>query len=132
MPLPENTETTATQSPVEKRTFTRTQILAALTLHPCHITGMHTPEHHIDHRSSYDGKLVAGYVCGDMKAKALAGLLGLIGAELSDLPHALHAPEQCGWCHRVPSQEHFRAQLRKSYEWAGVPVPVELATRESA
>lgn len=114
-----------------KAIFTRDEVLGALTLHPCHITGMHTPEHHVAHRSPHSGKELEGYVCEAMLKDALQGLLKLIGATVADLPHALHNPKDCGWCRRVPSQEHYRAQLRRSYEWAGEPISKELRAKGS-
>lgn len=90
------------------------QMVEALTLHPCHITGMHSPEHHLE------------YVCEHQKGVLLESLLGVLGLRDADsLPHRLH--ESCGWCHDVPSQEKYRERLRKTYEWAGVPIPEDLA-----
>jgi hypothetical protein len=86
----------------------------ALAVRPCHITGMHEPDHH------------TRYLCNDQKAAALDGLLSGLGLEFGDLPRRLH-DEACGWCHRVPGQEEYREQLRATYLWAGVEIPPALA-----
>lgn len=98
-----------------KNTFTREEILEALAIHPCHITGMHSPEHHLN-----------GSVCSHMMTDSADGVLALIGATQDELPRHLHGP-QCGWCHRVPTQEEYREQLRRTHEWAGEDIPAELA-----
>jgi hypothetical protein len=85
----------------------------ALAVHPCHITGMHEPDHH------------TRYLCTDQKAAALDGLLAGLGLEFADLPRRLH--DRCGWCHEIPTQERYRERLRRSYRWAGVEIPPELA-----
>lgn len=85
----------------------------ALTVRPCHVTGMHTPNHHLD------------YLCQIQKAAMFDAVLEAVGLSVEELPHALH--EDCYWCHNVPAQEQYRARLRRTYEWAGVPVTGELA-----
>jgi hypothetical protein len=101
-------------SQVPKSTFTRDEILAALTVRPCHITGIHNPDHH------------RKYTCADQRAEAFRQVLELIGATEDELPRALHN-ENCGWCHRIPSQERYREDLRKTWGWAGVPLTDDLA-----
>jgi hypothetical protein len=98
----------------DERTYTRQEILDAMALHPCHVTGMHTPEHHLD-----------GSVCNIMLSRSAEGVLALVGATVDDLPRRLH--DDCGWCHRVPTQEEYRERLRQTYAWAGEEVPPELA-----
>jgi hypothetical protein len=91
----------------------RDEILQALTIYPCHVTGMHNPEHTADH------------VCEEQLVGAVERLLKVIGATVKDLPHALEPG--CGWCHRVPTQEHYRRELRELHGWAGVEISPELA-----
>lgn len=95
------------------QTFTREQVLEAIALRPCHVTGQHDPDHTPDR------------VCESQLSQAFTGLLDLLGVTPEDLPHALH--ESCHWCHDVPVQEIFRVKLRRVHAWAGVPVPAELA-----
>lgn len=93
----------------------RLVLMDALTLRPCHVTGMHTPEHH------------ARFMCAHQKAAMLDAVLAALGIDnAADLPHALH-DESCGWCHRVPAQERHREGLRETYRWAGVEIPAHLA-----
>jgi hypothetical protein len=89
-------------------------VRAALTLRPCHITGMHTPEHHL-----------IG-TCTEQRNDMLLRLLAAMQTEEGELPHGLHG-QGCHWCHEVPSQERYRDRLRKTWEWAGVPVSEALA-----
>jgi hypothetical protein len=92
-----------------------TTLLAdALAVRPCHITGMHEPDHH------------TRYQCSDQKAAALDGLLDGLGLTFADLPRRLH-DETCGWCHTVPSQERYRERLRATHRWAGEGIPPALA-----
>ena len=51
-------------------------------LHPCHVTGMHTPDHH----------LTSDHVCS-IQARDVADQMA---ADLERLPRALHA--SCYWC----------------------------------
>lgn len=111
---------------MSERLYTREELLAVLALQPCHVTGMHTPEHHIAHRSPFNGEESEGYVCEMQLVAAVKRLLGLLEADVSELPHELHGPE-CGWCHRPATQEKYRARQRLSHAWAGVPVSPELA-----
>lgn len=85
-------------------TFTRQQILDAVTLKPCHITGEHDPTHTPDR------------VCASQTAAAFRGLLALLDVEVEDLPRALH--DTCYWCNNVPTQEEYRVQQRRLHEWA--------------
>lgn len=86
----------------------------ALTLRPCHTTGEHTPNHHVTR------------TCPDQRSRMLEGILDALGVVEAELPRALH-DDGCYWCHHVPSQETYRVDLRKSYAWAGVEIPAELA-----
>lgn len=61
------------------RTFTRDEILAALTLSPCHITGTHDPQH------------TPKYICTYQFKDALQGLLDLLGVTADDLPRKPHS-----------------------------------------
>jgi hypothetical protein len=90
-------------------------VLDVLAVTPCHITGMHAPEHH------------RRYLCDGQKAKMLEAVLAALGLDFGDLPKRLHPQGECGWCHRVPSQEEYRIGLRATWEWAGVPLTEELA-----
>lgn len=96
-----------------KDTFTRAELLEALRIEPCHVTGQHDPNHTPHH------------VCSIQRAEAFSRVLELLGVKEEELPKALH--EHCGWCHEVPSQEEYRIRNRELYEWAGVPIPPELA-----
>lgn len=94
-------------------TFTRAELLAALCLEPCHVTGMHDPNH------------TDGSVCDIQRAKAFDRLLAVLGVSEGELPRALH--DDCYWCRGIPTQEKYREQKRGLHRWAGVPVPDELA-----
>lgn len=89
-------------------------VRAAVYLTPCHVTGMHTPEHHLN-----------GTTCDTQRAEILARVLQVLEMPLEAAPHKLH--DACYWCHGVPNQEEFRAQRRATYEWADLPIPAELA-----
>lgn len=89
--------------------------LANLTLRPCHVTGMHDPNH------------TDRYLCREQQADLLDRLLRAAGIELADIPHELHPEGTCYWCHEVPTQEEYRVKLRKVWDWAGVPHTAELA-----
>lgn len=102
------------QSMTERRVYTRAELLDALRLEPCHVTGMHNPDHHLKH------------VCDIQRSAAFNRVLELIGIDESELPHALHGSD-CYWCHGVPSQEEYRERNRKTFKWANVPVPAALA-----
>lgn len=87
----------------------------ALTLRPCHITGCHRPNHHLD------------YTCTEQKARMFNALLGALGVLVPEnLPRALHGPS-CSHCHTVPSQEEYRDRLRRTHQWAGIPVSEDLS-----
>lgn len=88
-------------------------VRAALTVQPCHITGMHTPDHHTESSCSYQ------------RAATLDRVLAVLGTTYDDLPRELH--DDCHWCRHVPNQEQYRERLRRSYRWAGVEIPAELA-----
>jgi hypothetical protein len=81
---------------VSAETFTREQLMEALTLRPCHVTGTHQPDHHLPHRNAFTGKPTDGYVCNLQLTAALKGLFELLGITEADLPRALH--QDCIWC----------------------------------
>ncbi len=73
-------------------TFTREELLEALTLEPCHVTGMHDPSH------------TPQYVCDIQRSKAFKRVLALVGVNEKELPRRLHG-ERCYLCtnHREPT-----------------------------
>lgn len=91
-----------------------TGVINALALEPCHITGMHEPDHHVK------------YNCADQYKAVLDKVLQALEMNRADLRHQLHEGS-CYWCHHVPAEEKYRQEHRKSHEWAGVPIPPELA-----
>ena len=102
-------------------------MLDAATIRPCHVTGMHTPNHHIN-----------GSVCELMVTDTAKRMLAAAGIVVKDLPHELHPAGAykdggCGWCHDVPSQQEYRDRLIESWKWAGVePTPELLAPANDA
>jgi hypothetical protein len=68
--------------------YTRDQILDAVALRPCHVTGEHDPTHTTE------------YVCVLQMAVAFKGLLKLLGITEADLPRKLH--DSCYWCNAEP------------------------------
>lgn len=66
------------------QTYTREEILAALVLEPCHISGTHDPQH------------TTKYICRDQQSVALARLLALLEVTVEELPRRLDP--DCGWC----------------------------------
>lgn len=96
-----------------KEMFTRAELLEALALEPCHVTGQHDPNHTPRH------------VCSIQRAEAFERVLELLGVTEEELPKRLH--EGCGWCHEVPSQEEYRIGMRRLHAWAGKPISEELA-----
>lgn len=114
-------------------------VFEALALEPCHVTGMHNPDHHVEKRPGE-----GGYICDIQMNEALKNFLATLGTKYPgseheeatyrpgrDLPRKLHG-EKCGWCHRVPSQEEYRVTHRKAYVWADEIPPAELMERGSA
>jgi hypothetical protein len=85
----------------------------ALTIEPCHITGMHDPDHHVR------------YTCAEQLREVASRMITGLGLTIDELPHRLH--EKCGWCHNVGTQEKYRERMRESHRWAGVEIPAELA-----
>lgn len=82
------------------RTFTRKEILDAITLHPCHVTGMHDPRH------------TPKYVCDIQMREAFEALLEFLEVEITDLPRRLH--DSCGWCRDdTESGKEIRAWRKK-------------------
>lgn len=96
----------------------RALILRVARLRPCHVTGMHEPNHHLN------------YTCEIQRGEILAEVLAAARLEADDIPHALH-PEPEYWCHGIPSQEYYRERLRRTHEWAGLPVPDALVPEGS-
>lgn len=88
--------------------YTRSQILEAIGLEPCHVTGEHNPTH------------TARYICGIQRSEAFNRLLRLIDVKIEDLPRHLH--ERCGWCgtHNYGSPA---SDLKQIQAWAeGAPL----------
>lgn len=102
---------------MSQETFTREELLNALRIEPCHITGCHEPDHHLK------------YTCADQRAASFVRVLALLGVDEMDLPRDLHGKceKDCYWCHGIPNQEQYRARNRRTHEWAGVEIPPELA-----
>ena len=71
--------------------YTQSQILAALTLKPCHTTGEHDPTH------------TPTGICDKQLREALLNLLKMLGVSAKDLPRALHEEGSCYWCY---TKEH--------------------------
>lgn len=91
----------------------RAELLERLRLRPCHVTGMHEPNHD------------PNAFCSSQKVAMLDELLESLDIKVEDITRELH--EDCGWCHRIPSQEKYRERVRRDHRWAGVPIPPELA-----
>lgn len=89
------------------------RLVDALTIEPCHVTGMHDPTH------------TEKYLCDIQHSSIVKRLLKTLGLTSGALPKRLH--ETCGWCHDVPIQEEYREQNRALYRWAGVEIPETLA-----
>lgn len=85
----------------------------ALTLQPCHVTGMHDPTH-TTKRGPCSEQLAA-------MAKRAVAVLG----DPNELPRALHG-EECYWCHYVPSTRKDRDRQIEIHRWAGVEPPAAL------
>lgn len=104
-------------------------IFEALAIEPCHVTGMHSPNHFVEKRPGE-----GGYICEIQQTQALKNFIEGLDTEREkpkftparDLPRRLHGGE-C--CHRVPSQEEYRRQHRKAYVWANEIPPAELLER---
>ena len=93
-------------------TFTREQIIAALTINSCHTSGMHDPDH------------TTRSFCESQKAQAFDSLLRLLGVSIADLPRRLTgyaaAEVQAG---RVPAKQKARDRLMAEMAWAaGAPL----------
>jgi hypothetical protein len=77
---------------------------ASPVLRPCHVTGMHEPDHHLRRE----------YPC-DIQARDVADQL-LAGRDLSTLPRALHP--DCYWCGTQPdSLGRFIATAKDHLNW---------------
>jgi hypothetical protein len=98
-----------------ERTYTRDEIIAMLVIRPCHVTGMHEPDHHLK------------YTCDIQRTEALRNLLKALDVNEGTLPHDLHDEGTCYWCHTIPNQEEYRSRLRKTWEWAGKKISSALA-----
>lgn len=113
--LEQKFEDARTQHFVHDMARTLNAVLTAVVVNPCHVTGMHTPGHHVN-----------GSVCDIMLSKMAKNILEAVGIENTSLiPRDLH-DEGCGWCHEIPTQEEYRQRLRESYEWAARIPPAEL------
>lgn len=65
----------------------RADLLEAIRLHPCHVTGQHVPNHH----------LVSDRVCSIQKQDLFDQILNFFDIKLEDIDRAVHPPA-CGWC----------------------------------
>lgn len=79
----------------ESERYTREELLSAMTLAPCHVTGTHDPEH------------TPKYVCQQQMSDAFRAVLRLIGATVDDLPRRPHSypsssPLEAAWVERQP------------------------------
>jgi len=61
-------------------------LLGALVITPCHVTGEHTPTHHLHNQ----------YVCTLQSKEVLERLLGVLNVRMETLPRSPHS--QCRWC----------------------------------
>lgn len=89
-----------------------------LVLRPCHVTGLHSPDHQAEQPENF---------CEIQKAAAIEEVLELIGLDWSKVRRDLHDEGDCYWCHHVPGQEEYRSRLRKTWAWAGREIPDDLA-----
>lgn len=89
------------------------RLVDALTIEPCHVTGMHDPTH------------TERYLCDIQHSSIVKRLLETLGLTSGVLPKRLH--ETCGWCHDVPTQEEYRKRLRSLHQWAGEEISEDLA-----
>lgn len=80
------------------RTIARMQVY----LHPCHVTGMHTPDHH----------LVSDHIC-DLQAEDIAKQAF---GDLTLLPRALHP--NCYWCGTKEISGHLTDDAAEQKAWA--------------
>lgn len=105
----------------EELVATLAQVLTpTLAIEPCHVTGMHDPNH------------TERYLCDIQTTAVLSHLLAALGLHTRDLSHQLHPDTPydeggCYWCHNVPREENDREQLRQVWRWAGVEPSAELA-----
>lgn len=101
----------------------REVVIEQLTLMPCHVTGMHTPDHAAGkEKRDKDGMvtITEGYTCSLQADEALKRFISSVGGEnRNDLPRDLHPEGACGWCHRIPTQRRYQKQLRRTWAWAG-------------
>ena len=75
---------------------------ARVYLHPCHVTGMHTPDHH----------LVSDHICGLQAEDIAKQAFG----DLTLLPRALHP--NCYWCGTRAIGGHFTTDAAEQMAWA--------------
>lgn len=91
-----------------KDSYTRAEILSAITLEPCHVTGDHDPTH------------TPFNVCSIQRSEQMQRLLVLLETDESDLPRRLH--RHCGYCgtsHQVEStlNDRWRSKVQALREW---------------
>ena len=103
------------QNSGDEKTYTRSEILEALTLMP----------HHKVAGANQNYKLED--ITSDQKALAFDNLLELLDVEAEDLPRDIHPEGKCWQCHEIPTQEEWRIKMRATYDWAGVKIPESLA-----
>lgn len=111
-------ELTRTLRTAEQLLAELTRIRTALVLEPCHVTGLHTPDHH------------PRWTCELQKAKAFDQVLDAAGLTADTMPRRLHAG--CHWCHGTTDGPVDRELRRVSYAWAGLEIPVALAQGAAA
>lgn len=75
------------------KVYTHEGLLQAITLQPCHVTGMHDPTH------------TPRYVCSLQREEAFERLLGFLGLTEGELPRKLH--DKCYWCHESEGKDKF-------------------------
>lgn len=94
-------------------------VIDELKLTPCHVTGMHTPEHHAGKEKG--GEVTEGYTCDIQANEALTRFIKSVGGEnRNDLPRELHPEGTCGWCHDPTyGGARWQRQLRRTWAWAG-------------
>jgi len=82
-----------------------TAVRNALFVEPCHVTGMHSPDHHLTHDTP----------CGFQSAVVLNRILTTLGTSLEALPRRLH--DKCVWCHEGARAEQHAAWVASWPGW---------------
>ncbi len=84
-----------------ERVYTRQEILDAIALHPCHVTGLHDPNHTVKE------------VCSLQQSASFTRLLEFLGITVDEVPRKLH--DNCYWCH---GDSERRARVGELRRWA--------------